>query len=123
MEGWEGCGEDDFPKLKQASKSNGGMSSKNLMALASTLSLEDLIAKCSMDIFNLQEDYKVTKDRMKVMEEREKAMEEKKGVGEFLLFWSSQNVQVVVEEIFKWSCEKRFVKDEDAKQKLRYQLQ
>jgi hypothetical protein len=81
MEGWEGCGEDDFPKLKQASKSNGGVSSKNLMALASTLSLEDLIAKCSMDIFNLQEDYKVTKDRMKVMEEREKAMEKKKGGG------------------------------------------
>jgi hypothetical protein len=29
----------------------------------------------------LQEDYKVTKDRMKVMEEREKAMEKKKGGG------------------------------------------
>lgn len=39
--------------------------------------------------------------------------EKRQKKGEFLLFWSSQNVQVVVEEIFKWSCEKRFVKDED----------
>jgi hypothetical protein len=62
--------EDDLLELGQASKSSGGANTSNLMALASTLSLEDLVAKCSMDIFKLQEDVKVAEDRMKMMEER-----------------------------------------------------
>jgi hypothetical protein len=44
------------------------------MAPTNTLNLEDFIAKCNMDIFKLQEDCNITKDRMKVMEEREKVM-------------------------------------------------
>jgi uncharacterized coiled-coil protein SlyX len=40
------------------------------MALASILNLEDLIAKCNMDISKLQEDVKVVEDRMKAMEEK-----------------------------------------------------
>jgi hypothetical protein len=38
--------------------------------------LEDLVAKCTMDISKLQEDNKVAKDEMKVMKEREKKHEE-----------------------------------------------
>jgi hypothetical protein len=41
-----------------------------------TLSLKNLIAKCTMDISKLQEDIKVAKDEMKVMKEREKKHEE-----------------------------------------------
>jgi hypothetical protein len=82
MEGWEGYREGNFPKLEQASKSGGGVSSDNLMALANILSLEDLVAKCNMDIFKLQEDCNIAKDQMKAMEDREKAMEKKqKNVG------------------------------------------
>jgi hypothetical protein len=49
-------GEGNFLEPGQASKfgGGGGASSSNLMALASTLSLEDLIAKCSMDISKLK---------------------------------------------------------------------
>jgi hypothetical protein len=69
-------GENNFLELGQASKSGGGggggggQSTCNLMALVSTLSLEDFIAKCSMDISKLQEDVKVVEDQIKVMEER-----------------------------------------------------
>jgi hypothetical protein len=63
MEGWESYRENDFPKLEQASKSGGEVSSDNLMALPNTLSLEDLVAKYNMDIFKLQEDCNITKDR------------------------------------------------------------
>ncbi len=63
-------GEDDFVELRQASKSGGRVTSSILMALASILSLEDLVAKCNMDISKLQENIKVVEDRMKVMEER-----------------------------------------------------
>ncbi len=63
-------GEDDFLELGQASKSGGKVSSSILMALASTLSLEDLIAKCNMDISKLQENVKIVEDRMKATEER-----------------------------------------------------
>jgi hypothetical protein len=62
--------EDDFLEFEQASKSGGRMSSSILMALASILSLEDLVAKCNMDISKLQENVKVVEDRMKEMEER-----------------------------------------------------
>jgi hypothetical protein len=44
------------------------------MALANILRWEDL-AKCSMDIFKLQEDCNIAKDQMKAMEERKKVME------------------------------------------------
>jgi uncharacterized protein YpuA (DUF1002 family) len=44
------------------------------MALATTLSLEDFVAKCNIDIFKLQEECKLAKDRMKAIEKREKAM-------------------------------------------------
>jgi hypothetical protein len=47
------------------------------MAPTSTLSLEDFVAKCNIDIFKLQEECKFAKDRMKAMEEREKVMENK----------------------------------------------
>jgi hypothetical protein len=79
------------------------------MTLASTLSLEDLVAKCTMYISKLQEDIKVAKDEMKVMKEREKNHEE------FLRFWSGRDVQVVAGEILKWSCAKRSVKDGDGR--------
>jgi hypothetical protein len=55
MEGWESYREDDFPKLGQALKFGKGVSSGNLMTLAYTLNLEDLIAKCTMDISKLRE--------------------------------------------------------------------
>lgn len=109
MEGWESYREDDFPKLGQASKSGAGASSSNLMTPACTLSLEDLVAKCTMDISKLQEDSKVAKDEMNVMKEREKKHEE------FLRFWSGRDVQVVAGEILKWSCGKRSVKDGDGR--------
>jgi uncharacterized coiled-coil protein SlyX len=41
-----------------------------LDGLASTLSLEDLVAKYNMDISKVQENVKVVEDRMKAMEER-----------------------------------------------------
>ncbi len=44
------------------------------MALASILNLEDLIAKCNMDISKLQEDIKVAEDWMKAMEEDKRSM-------------------------------------------------
>jgi hypothetical protein len=100
MEAWEGYREDDFPKLGQSSTSSGG---------ASTLSLEDLVAKFTMDISKLQEDSKVAKDEMKVIKEREKKHEE------FLRFWSGRDVQVVAGAILKWSCGKRSVKDGDGR--------
>ncbi len=52
-------------------------SSDNLMAPTNTLNLEDFVAKCNMDIFKLQEDCNIPKDRMKAMEEREKVMEKR----------------------------------------------
>lgn len=107
MEAWEGYREDDFPKLGQASKSGGAASSSNLMTPACTL--EDLVAKCTLDISKLQEDIKVSKDEMKVMKEREKKHEE------FLRFWSGRDVQVVAGEILTWSCGKRSVKDGDGR--------
>ncbi len=109
MEGWESYREDDFPKFGQASKSGGGASSSNLMTPACTLGLEDLVAKCTMDISKLLEDSKVAKDEMKVMKEREKKHEE------FLRFWSGRDVQVVAGEILKWSCGKRSVKNVDGR--------
>jgi hypothetical protein len=96
---WEDCREDNLNKLH-----GGGASSSNLMAPTNTLNLEDLVAKFNMDIFKLQEDGKVAKDQMKAMKVRENVMEEKKKkYGEFLLFWSDHNVQVVVGKILQWN--------------------
>jgi len=89
MEGWESYREDDFPKLEQDSKSGGGAGG------GASSSLEDLVARCTMDISKLQE--------------REKKHEE------LLRFWSGRDVQVVAGEILKWSCGKRSVKDGDGR--------
>jgi hypothetical protein len=75
----------------------GGTNNNNLMVLASTLNLEYIVAKFNMDIFKLQEDGKVAKDRMKVTEVRENMMEEREKYGELFLFWS---------EMCKWWLEK-----------------
>jgi hypothetical protein len=36
-------------------------------------------------------------------------------MGELLLFWSGCDEQVVAEEIIKWSCGKRSIKDQDGR--------
>jgi hypothetical protein len=107
--------EEDFPKLGQVSKAGGGVSSSNL-TLASTLSLEDLLAKFSMDISKLQEDSKVMKEKSKVTEDEMKLMKEREQkYQELLRFWSARDLQVVAGEILKWSCGKRSVKDGDGR--------
>jgi hypothetical protein len=61
---------DKLQSLVGGEGGGGGQNTSNMMALVSTLSLEDFIAKCSMDISKLQEDVKVVEDQIKVMEER-----------------------------------------------------
>jgi hypothetical protein len=57
---------------------------------------------------------------MKVMEEREKAMEKKQKKWGIPIILEQLRCEMVAEEILKWSCGKKFIKDKDGKQKLHY---